>query len=222
MGAAEGAISGFPLTAAARALDVLTSTTGIVVGVAGVQHHGHRAQVPLSALDPSTFTVPFAVASAAAAGMVGVWAVASHARPLAVGVATVAGALAWTTSSTAAALSAGPAVASATAAVVVGSCGEALSDRLRIPPLLVAVCGIVPLLPGLAIYRGLFAVVVGAATIGLASPPASCWAGTSAGRWAAEPGLVSLDRGSGVRRPDRRGPSIDRTACSDRGGISAG
>ena len=48
------------------------------------------------------------------------------------------------------------------------------------PPLLVAVCGIVPLLPGLAIYRGLFAIVVdgdvpygldalvGAAAIGLA------------------------------------------------------
>jgi uncharacterized membrane protein YjjB (DUF3815 family) len=51
-------------------------------------------------------------------------------------------------------------VASATAAVVVGFGGEALTDRLRIPPLLVAVCGIVPLLPGLTIYRGLFATVV--------------------------------------------------------------
>jgi uncharacterized membrane protein YjjB (DUF3815 family) len=70
-------------------------------------------------------------------------------------------------------------VASATAAVVVAFCGESLTDRLRIPPLLVAVCGIVPLLPGLAIYRGLFAIVVeadlpggvntlvGAAVIGL-------------------------------------------------------
>jgi uncharacterized membrane protein YjjB (DUF3815 family) len=51
-------------------------------------------------------------------------------------------------------------VASAAAAVVVGFCGEALTDRLQIPPLLVAVCGIVPLLPGLAIYRGLFLIVV--------------------------------------------------------------
>jgi len=93
--------------------------------------------------------------------------------------ATVAGALAWATSSAAGALGAGPAVASATAAVVVGFCGESLTDRLCIPPLLVAVCGIVPLLPGLAIYRGLFAIVVesdlldgvntlvGAAAIGL-------------------------------------------------------
>src|SRR3712207_6391046 len=61
----------------------------------------------------------------------------------------------------------------------VGFCGESLTDRLRVPPLLVAVCGIVPLLPGLAIYRGLFTIVVegdvpggldalvGAAAIGL-------------------------------------------------------
>src|SRR3712207_8429822 len=42
----------------------------------------------------------------------------------------------------------------------VGFCGESLTDRLRVPPLLVAVCGIVALLPGLAIYRGLFAIVV--------------------------------------------------------------
>jgi uncharacterized membrane protein YjjB (DUF3815 family) len=53
-------------------------------------------------------------------------------------------------------------VASAIAAVVIGFSGELLTERLRIPPLLVAVCGIVPLLPGLAVYEGLFAVVVGA------------------------------------------------------------
>ena len=179
VGAAEDAISGFPVTAAARAFEVLTLTTGIVVGIAAVLDLARRAQVPLRVLDPSTSTVPFAVALAAAAGMAGFWAVASHARLLAVGVAAVAGALAWTTSSTAAAFGAGPAVASAAAAVVVGFCGEALTDRLRVPPLLVAVCGIVPLLPGLAIYRGLFAIVVeadvpgglgtlvGAAAIGL-------------------------------------------------------
>ncbi|SOC49860.1 Uncharacterized membrane protein YjjP, DUF1212 family [Blastococcus aggregatus] len=180
VGAAEDAISGFPVTAAARTFEVLTLTTGIVVGIAGVLDLARRAEVPLRVLDPSTFTVPFAVAVVAAAGMAGFWAVASHARPLAVGVATVAGALAWTTSSTVASFGVGPAVASAAAAVVVGFSGEALTDRLRIPPLLLAICGIVPLLPGLAIYRGLFGVVVeddvpggvnalvGAAAIGLA------------------------------------------------------
>ncbi|MGY1721259.1 MULTISPECIES: threonine/serine ThrE exporter family protein [unclassified Blastococcus] len=212
VGAAEDAISGFPVTAAARAFEVLMLTTGIVVGIAAVLDLARRAEFPLRVLEPSTSTVPFAVAVAAAAGMAGFWAVASHARPLAVGVATVAGALTWTTASTAAVFGAGPAVASAAAAVVVGFCGGALTDRLRIPPLLLAVCGIVPLLPGLAIYRGLFAVVVeadvsggmnalvGAAAIGLALA-----AGVVLGRFFGRPLGGSQDRFD--RRVRRRGTS---------------
>lgn len=211
VGAAEDAISGFPVTAAARTFEVLTMTTGIVVGIAAVLDLARRAEVPLSVLDPSTSTVPFAVTVAAAAGMAGFWAVASYARPSAVGVATVAGALAWTTSSAAASSGAGAAVASAAAAVVVGFCGEALSDLLRIPPLLVAVCGIVPLLPGLAIYRGLFAVVVesdvqegvnalvGAAAVGLALA-----AGVVLGRYF---GRLLGDQDRFDRRVRRRGIS---------------
>ncbi len=201
VGAAEDAISGFPVTAAARAFEVLTLTTGIVVGIAAVLDLARRAQVPLRVLDPSTFTVPFAVAVAAAAGMAGFWAVASHARPLAVGVATMAGALAWTTSSAAATFGVGPAVASAAAAVLVGFCGEALTERLQIPPLLVAVCGIVPLLPGLAIYRGLFAVVVdgdvpagGDALLGAAAIGLGLAAGVVLGRYFGRPLGGTQDR----------------------------
>jgi uncharacterized membrane protein YjjB (DUF3815 family) len=160
VGAAEDAISGFHVTAAARGFEVMTLTAGIVVGIAGVLNLAQRAELPLTVTDPGTVTVPFAVALAAAAGVAGFWALASYAPVRAVGVAAVAGAVAWATYSLAGTLGAGPAVASATAAVVVGFGGEALTDRLRIPPLLVAVCGIVPLLPGLAIYRGLFAIVV--------------------------------------------------------------
>src|SRR5919107_5634727 len=201
VGAAEDAISGFPVTAAGRAFEVLTITAGIVVGIAGVLDLAQRARIPLTVGDPSTSGVPFAVALAAAAGIAGSWAVASHARPRAVGVATVAGALAWTTSSVAGAIGAGPAVAAATAAVVVGFCGESLTDRLRIPPLLVAVCGIVPLLPGLAIYQGLFAIVVeadiqgglaalvGAGAIGLALA-----AGVTLGEYLGRPVRGGRDR----------------------------
>ncbi|WP_231486952.1 threonine/serine ThrE exporter family protein [Candidatus Blastococcus massiliensis] len=201
VGAAEDAINGFPVTAAARAFEVLTLTTGIVVGIAAVLDMARRAEVPLRVLDPATFSVAFPVALAAAAGMAGFWAVASFARPLAVGVATAAGALAWTTWSAAAAFGVGPAVASAAAAVLVGFSGEALTDRLRIPPLLVAICGIVPLLPGLAIYRGLFEIVVesdvpgglsrlvGAAAVGLALA-----AGVVLGRYLGGPLRGSLDR----------------------------
>jgi uncharacterized membrane protein YjjB (DUF3815 family) len=148
------------VTAAARAFEVLTLTAGIVVGIAVVLDLAQRARLPMTVADPATSGVPFAVALAAAAGMAGSWALASSARVRAVGVATLTGALAATAYWVAGTLGAGPAVASVAAAVVVGFCGESLTERLRIPPMLVAVCGIVPLLPGLAIYRGLFASVV--------------------------------------------------------------
>ena len=215
VGAAEDAISGFPVTAGARAFEVLTLTAGIVAGIAGVLDLAQRAQLPLTvAADPAPSGVPFAVALAAAASIAGSWALASYARARAVGVATLAGALAWTTYSVAGAFGAGPAVASAVAAGVVGFCGEALTDRLRISPLLVAVCGIVPLLPGLAIYRGLFAIVVeadlsgglgalvGALAIGLALA-----AGVSLGEYLGRPLGGSRDRFD--RRVRRRATSTD-------------
>ena len=214
VGAAEDAISGFPVTAAARAFEVLTLTAGIVVGIAGVLDLAQRAQLPLAVVDPATSSVPFAVALAAAAGMAGSWALASYARARAVGIATVTGVLAWTTYWVAGTLGAGPAVASATAAVVVGFCGESLTDRLRIPPLLVAVCGIIPLLPGLAIYRGLFSIVVEAdiaggldALVGAAAIGLGLAAGVALGRYFGRPFGGRRDRFD--RRVRRRATSGD-------------
>lgn len=201
VGAAEDAISGFPVTAAARAFEVVTLTTGIVVGIAAVLDVARRWEVPLRVIDPATVTVPFAVSLTAAAVMGGSWALASYGRPRAVAVAVGSGALAWAVAAGADLLGSGPAVSAAAAAAVVGFCGEALGDRLRVPALLVAVCGIVPLLPGLAIYRGLFAVVVdgdvprgaaglvGAAAVGLALA-----AGVVLGRYLGRPLGGRLDR----------------------------
>jgi uncharacterized membrane protein YjjP (DUF1212 family) len=47
VGSAQDAISGFPITAAARLFEVLTLTAGIVVGIAGVLDVAQRAQFPL-------------------------------------------------------------------------------------------------------------------------------------------------------------------------------
>ena len=192
--AAQDAISGFPVTAAARAFELVTLTVGIVVGIAGVLDLAQRAQVPLAVVDTSASPVPFAVALAASFGIAGFWAVVSHARPRAVGLAAVAGALSWTTFWAAGGLGAGPVLASGVAAVVLGFCGEVLTGRLRIPPQLIAVCGIVPLLPG---WRSMTACSrssstptstagwlpsSGPAPSGWPSPPASRWVSTWAGR----------------------------------------
>jgi uncharacterized membrane protein YjjB (DUF3815 family) len=50
----------------------------------------------------------------------------------------------------------GTAWGSASAAVVIGVVSYSVAGRVRVPPLVVVVCGVVPLLPGLFVYRGLF------------------------------------------------------------------
>ena len=52
-------------------------------------------------------------------------------------------------------LEVGPAWAAAMAAVVIGTVSYSVAGRIRVPPLVVVVPAIVPLLPGLSIYRGL-------------------------------------------------------------------
>lgn len=46
--------------------------------------------------------------------------------------------------------------ATATTAVIIGLVGGLLGRRYQIPPLVISIAGITPLLPGSAIYRGLF------------------------------------------------------------------
>jgi len=198
---AQDAISGFPVTATARAFEVVTLTAGIVVGIAAVLDLAQRARLPLDVVDTSPAAVPFAVALAASAGIAGFWALASHARPRAVVLAAGAGALAWTTSWAAGGVGAGPALASGVAAVVLGFCGEVLTERLRVPSQVIAVCGIVPLLPGLAIYHGLFAIVVGAdiegglsALVGAAAVGLALAAGVTLGEYLGRPVSGSRDR----------------------------
>ncbi len=214
VGAAQDAISGFPVTAVARAFEVVTLTAGIVVGIAGVLDLAQRAGLPLEVVDTSPSIVPFTVGLAASAGIAGSWSLACHARPRAIGLAAVAGALAWTTSWAAAGLGAGPAVASGVAAVVLGFAGETLTDRLRVPPLLIAVCGIVPLLPGLAIYRGLFAIVVDtdypaglAALVGAAAVGLALAAGVTLGEYLGRP--ISGERDRYDERVRRRAMTTD-------------
>jgi uncharacterized membrane protein YjjP (DUF1212 family) len=199
--AAQDAINGFPVTAGARAFEVVTLTAGIVVGIAGVLDLAQRAQLPLTVVDLSLFPVTFPVALAAAAGIAGFWSLACHAQPRAVGVAALAGALAWATFWAADGLGAGTALASGVAAVVLGFCGEVLTERLRVPTQIIAVCGIVPLLPGLAIYRGLFAIVVDAdieggltALVGAAAIGLALAAGVTLGEYLGRPVSGARDR----------------------------
>jgi uncharacterized membrane protein YjjP (DUF1212 family) len=156
LGATQDALTGFPVTAAARILEAVLATAGIIAGVSGGLTAGRMLGVDLGTLRPGATALShvsvmiFGAALAAAA-----FAFAAYAplRSL-VPVALVAG-LGTVVFTAMAEADAGAAWSSAAAAYVVGTVSYTVAGRVRVPPLVVVVPAIVPLLPGLAIYRGL-------------------------------------------------------------------
>lgn len=142
VGSVQDAITGAPVTAAGRFIEVMVYTAGLVGGV-GI---ALRLTATLGAgLPPMQQEVlPYAplpimvLTGGLASGAVGAGLVGSI---LNAGL--------------------GPIVASAVAATVVGLAGGLLARRAVVPPIIVAVAGITPLVPGLAVYRGLSEIMAG-------------------------------------------------------------
>lgn len=182
VGAAEDAISGFPVTAGGRTFEVVVLTLGIVVGVGGVLDIARRAGVGLVMTDAQQVSSSLVVQVVAATVISGAWSMGQYARPRAAAAAAGAGGVAWVVFFVVREVGVGPAVASAIAALLIGFLAETLGPRMHVPPIVISVSGIVPLLPGMAIYRALFQLVnepssalgpgavdmLGAAMIGLA------------------------------------------------------
>jgi uncharacterized membrane protein YjjP (DUF1212 family) len=166
VGAAEDAINGFPVTASARVFEVVLLTLGIVVGIGAVLDAARRLGVTFALVDLPGAATPVGVQVVGAAVVAGAWAMASYARPRPAAVAAVVGGGGWLLFTALRELGAAPAVASAGAAVAIGFAAETMSRRAGLPAIVTSVAGIVPLLPGLAIYRGLFTLVEGGAGIG--------------------------------------------------------
>src|SRR5699024_2354667 len=80
VGAAEDAISGYPLTAAAKSFEVALYTIGIVVGIGFVLDVGRRLGVPLSIGDVFGNAPPGLVQILCGGVIAGAWAVASYTR----------------------------------------------------------------------------------------------------------------------------------------------
>ena len=214
VGAADDALSGFPVTASGRVFEVFLLTLGIVVGIGAVLDVSRRMGVALDLVDDPTALVSPVIQVASAAVVAGAWALASYARPRAAAVAGLAGAVAWLVFAGLRELQVGPAVASAGAALLVGFGAESLASRFKVPALVTSACGIVPLLPGLAIYHGLYLladdssslaegaqVLLGAAMVGLGLA-----AGVTLGELIAAPVRRSMiaQRREAWRRPRRR------------------
>lgn len=155
IGAIQDALTGFYITAGARILEVMISTVGVIVGVSGGLTVGGLMGVDI-ALDPGASglsRLPLMVTGAAISAAAFAYASYAPGRIL-LPIAVVAGA--------GAAVylvlvehDLGRAWPAATAAIVIGLVSYTVAGRGHVPPLVIVVSGIVPLLPGLSIYRGL-------------------------------------------------------------------
>lgn len=156
VGAVQDGITGYLVTAAARAFEVLLLTAGIVAGVGIGLDVGVRLGVPVEiapSVDFSLTQVPLQVVSAGVAAAA--FAAANYAPRRTIPTAGLAGALGWLALVGTAQLGVSTASGSAAAAVLVGFGSYTLAHRQKAPPLIYLAAGIIPLLPGLTIYRGM-------------------------------------------------------------------
>jgi uncharacterized membrane protein YjjP (DUF1212 family) len=156
MGAIQDALTGFPLTAGARILEAILATAGVIAGVSGGLTVGRLLGVDLGHLDPGAagWTALPGMATGAAI-CAGAFAFSCYAPLRAVLPIAVIGGLAQAVYYLAQARDLGPAWGSAIAAVIIGVVSYSAAGRFKVPPLVIVVPAIVPLLPGLSIYRGL-------------------------------------------------------------------
>lgn len=218
--AVQDAITGYNVTAAGRTMEVVLMSAGLITGVVIALQLAVRLgfpRTPLAAV-PGPTAIGLPVEIVAGAATAAFFALACYARVRALLVAATAGAVGTGLYSVLRLLDADQVVATAVAATVMGFFGGVLSRRLRVTPLVVAVSGITPLLPGLATFRGLyeagvepvgqFTTLMQAVAVGLALA-----AGMVLGQYLAQPVRSQLGRlerklagprMAGPLRPSRR------------------
>jgi uncharacterized membrane protein YjjP (DUF1212 family) len=212
VGAAQDAIDGYYVTAGARVFEVLVLTLGIVVGIGAILAIAQRAGVPMQLIPQIQLSSSSSVQLLAAIVVSGAFAVSAYAGPRTAAYSAITGGVTWLAYLGAAHVGMGEAAASALAALTAGFGTRLVARRLRVPALALSMAAIAPLLPGLAVYRGLFEIVestpgVGLTTaattlIGAAGIGMGLAAGVSLGTFLARPLLAGLDRGQ--RRALRR------------------
>ena len=162
MGATQDALTGFPVTASARLLDATLDTTGIIAGVSAGLSVGTVLGVGPGTITPgASGLAEGSIAVAGAAIAASAFAFASYAPVRSLVAVAIVGGLAQAVQLSVASTPFGRTWASAAAAVTVGCVCYLVAGRFRVPPLVVVVPAIVPLLPGLVIYRGLAELAAG-------------------------------------------------------------
>ena len=156
MGAIQDALTGFYVTSAARLIEALLATAGIIAGVSGGLSLGESIGLDVGRLEPgysgweATWVLVVGSAVCAAA-----FAFASYSPMRALLPIAAVAALGAATFRLVDEAGFGRTWGAGTAAFAVGVVSYFVAGRIRVPPLVIVVSAVVPLLPGLSIYRGL-------------------------------------------------------------------
>lgn len=171
VGAVQDTLTGYYLTGVARGVEIALFSVGLLVGVSVTLRvalaFGVDVAIAPDIVAPALLSVPVRVV---AGGVVAASVALAGYSPLrgivAAGIAGAAGSAVFLLLSYA---GSGLITSSFVAATLIGLAGAVLSRRFHLPPLIVAMAGIIPLVPGLTTYRGFVSLVTGDAVGGLTS-----------------------------------------------------
>jgi uncharacterized membrane protein YjjP (DUF1212 family) len=171
VGSVGDVISGAPVTAAGRFFELVMMTGATIAGVAFVLHLASRFGAPFVAISadapPALAELPARVAFGAASAAA--YALACYAERSAAMAAAFGGAAGTIAFLLAQGAGLGAVVASFVAAVPIGLVGRLMERRNLAPPMVVSIAGIVPLLPGLSLLHGIYAILNEQHAVGFAS-----------------------------------------------------
>jgi uncharacterized membrane protein YjjP (DUF1212 family) len=171
VGAVGDVITGAPVTAAGRFFELVMMTGATIAGVALVLHLASRFGAPFVAISadapPVLAELPARVAFGAASAAA--YALACYAERSAAMAAAFGGAAGTIAFLLAQSFGLGVVVASFVAAVPIGLVGRLMERRNLAPPMVVSIAGIVPLLPGLSLLHGIYAILNDQHAVGFAS-----------------------------------------------------
>ena len=161
VGAVQDAIDEFYVTANARLLKVMMMTVGIVVGVLTGLYIAKQLGVSIF-ITPDIMPVESAVQIFGAVLISVGYALSMQTRPLSLIIAGVIGATGWSIYQAALTIGDTPLtviVATAIASGAVGASATLISRVWRTPSTALMTAGIVPLVPGITLYNGLFLLI---------------------------------------------------------------
>ncbi len=182
VGSVGDLITGATVTGSARFFELVMMTSATIAGVALVLHMADRLGAPgvvISAYAPPALAeiparIAFGAASAAAC------ALAYYSERSALMAAAFGGAAGVTVSLlTQHGVGLGVVGASFLAAAVIGLVGRLMEHRDLAPPMVVSMAGITPLLPGLSLLHGIYAILNNEQAVGFASVLGALAVGTA-------------------------------------------